>query len=348
MPFREWPPQDRDAWEAALRPTESLKPGGVAEAWSPGGRDMIIVGYGHWLGWLDRTGQLQKGTTPAGRVTQARVTSYLEAMRKRLAPLTVQGRIGQLGRALRAMAPDLEWTWLIRTADWLRADASPVREREDRMRDAQTLAELGMSLMHRAEEADDYTPVQRAVLYRDGLMIALLAHRPLQLRSFAAITLDDHLIMRDGKWWLSFAPSEIKTKRALNVPFPEALVNELAQYLAEHRPALTKRRRKTAVERPTTAGLWIAKGGAMMGASAISVQIRSRTQGAFGRPINPHLFRDCVATSNAIDDPNHVRMIVPVFQHTAFGASEQRQSAAIEADEHRCQAKIGKPHRQPS
>ena len=316
IPFSEWPIQDQAAWQAALLPIASLRPAGVAAAWSPGGRQMVVVGYGHWLGWLGRTGQLDSASAPADRVTQVRVSAYLEAMRAGLAPLTIQGRIGQLGRALRAMAPDKDWTWLSRAADWLRAAASPVREKQPRMQNAQTLVELGMNLMRRGQEAHDYSATQRAIFYRDGLMIALLAHRPLRLRSFAAITLGQHLVKRDRKWWLSFKPSDVKTKQKLTMPFPETLNEALAVYLAEHRPALIKGSRKARDDRSDTAGLWIAMGGAMMGASAISVQIRTRTKVAFGNPINPNLFRDCVATSIAIQDPDYVRMIVPILGHT--------------------------------
>ena len=328
MPLSEWPTQDQAAWQAALTPAGFLEAGGVAAAWSPGGRQMVVVGYGHWLSWLDRTRQLAPATTPASRVTQVRVTDYLESMLARLAPLTVQGRIGQLGRALRALAPGQEWTWLSRAADWLRAGAAPVREKRARMQDAQRLIDLGMSLMQRAQEADDHSVIQHAALYRDGLMIALLAHRPLRLRSFAAITLDEHLVKQKRNWWLSFSPSDVKTKQRLDMPFPETLIEALELYLAEHRPVLIRGRRKVAAERPVTAGLWIAKGGAMMGASAISVQIKSRTESAFGKPVNPHLFRDCVATSIAIQDPDHVRMIVPLLGNATLGTSARNDNQA--------------------
>ncbi len=327
-PLSEWPLQDRAAWQAAVAPGDLSEAGGAAVAWSLGGCQMVIVGYGHWLGWLERTGQLDSASTPAARVTQVRVTTYLESMAARLAPLTVQGRIGQLGRAMRALAPEQDWTWLSRAADWLRAVAAPVREKRARMQDAQKLVELGVALMHQAQEDTDHLAIQKAVLYRDGLMIALLACRPLPLRSFAAITLDEHLVKHDRGWWFSFKPADVKTKQKLEMPFPASLDEALERYLAEYRHALIQRRRKVAAEQSSVAGLWIAKGGAKMGASAISVQIRSRTRAAFGAPINPHLFRDCVARSFAVQDPDYVRMIVPILGHATLAASEQHQNDA--------------------
>jgi hypothetical protein len=40
--------------------------------------------------------------------------------------------------------------------------------------------------------------------------------------------------------------------------------------------------------------------------NAIYDRIVARTREGLGQPINPHLFRDCAATSVAIDDPAHI------------------------------------------
>jgi len=328
MPLVEWPAQDQAAWQAALAPAGFLEAAGVAAAWAPGGQRMIIDAYGRWLTWLSRTGQLDARSAPQERVTRERVAAYAEALATSNAPMTVQGRIGQLGRAMRALAPEEEWGWLSRAGDRLRALAIPVRQKRPRMQESQALVELGLSLMQRARATDDHFAIQRAALYRDGLMIALLAHRPLRRRTFAAITLGRHLIQSDKGWWLIFAPGDTKTKQPLEMPFPETLVTDLELYLEEYRPVLLKGKSKPGVVRPATAALWIAKGGAMMGASAISVQIAFHTRAAFGAPINPHLFRDCAATSIAIQDPEHVRMVLPILGNTALSTSERHYNQA--------------------
>jgi len=43
-----------------------------------------------------------------------------------------------------------------------------------------------------------------------------------------------------------------------------------------------------------------------MGRKSIYIRITTRTRDGFGRAINPHLFRDCAATSIAIEDPCHI------------------------------------------
>jgi integrase len=49
---------------------------------------------------------------------------------------------------------------------------------------------------------------------------------------------------------------------------------------------------------------------------------------AFGRPINPHLFRDCLATSIAIHDPDNVRMAAALLGHRSFATTERHYNLA--------------------
>ena len=74
-------------------------------------------------------------------------------------------------------------------------------------------------------------------------------------------------------------------------------------YLARHRAVLAGLRE--ASTQPIGGALWLSKG-LPMARQTICACITARTRDAFGRPINPHLFRDCVATSIAIDDPRHI------------------------------------------
>lgn len=43
--------------------------------------------------------------------------------------------------------------------------------------------------------------------------------------------------------------------------------------------------------------------------------LEKRTLPCFGRIINPHLFRDCAATSITNEAPEHVRIAAPVLGH---------------------------------
>jgi len=60
----------------------------------------------------------------------------------------------------------------------------------------------------------------------------------------------------------------------------------------------------------------------------LGYQVRQRTRAAFGRAVNPHLFRDCAATSLALEDPAHVRIAAQVLGHGSFRTTERHYNLA--------------------
>ena len=52
------------------------------------------------------------------------------------------------------------------------------------------------------------------------------------------------------------------------------------------------------------------------------------TNKLFGRPINPHLFRACVATTIATEDPEHVLASARILGHTWIDTTEQSYNKA--------------------
>ena len=60
--------------------------------------------------------------------------------------------------------------------------------------------------MRQADAMNDITDLQRATLYRDGLMVGILIARPLRLRTFIAVELERHLVVRRDGFLLRFAP----------------------------------------------------------------------------------------------------------------------------------------------
>jgi integrase len=240
--------------------------------------------------------------------------------------MTVQSRINQLGRAMRVLAPDQDWGWVQRAAGRLRAVAKPVRDKRGRLQTASALAELGIGMMKRAHAADAHFATQRAVLFRDGLIIALMAHRPLRVRTFAAVEIGKQLIQRNGCWWLVFGPTDTKTKTALEMPWPAQLVAHLEDYLGLYRPALMDRPGQRG--KAPTSGLWVTKGGKMMGKAAIQHQIVDHTRRTFGKAISPHLFRDAAATNVAVDAPASVHVVPDILSHTSLKTSQRHYNQA--------------------
>jgi hypothetical protein len=92
-----------------------------------------------------------------------------------------------------------ERPWLRRVLARLEATAKSVRDKRSRLRGAGELLALGQRLMQAAETGGE-EPRQRAQHYRDGLMIATLACRPLRLSNLVGLELGRQLKRRDGGW----------------------------------------------------------------------------------------------------------------------------------------------------
>ena len=173
------------------------------------------------------------------------------------------------------------------------------------------------------------TRLSHAVRYRDGLIIALLAMRPLRARNFLGLILGRHLVRQDGRWWILIAASETKNRRPVEVPFPAMLVDFLEHYLAAVRPVLARGHGAAAGEE---ARLWLGKSGRVLSERRFHACVCERTEAAFGRSVNPHLFRDAVATSIALDDPEHVRSAASVLGHASFASTERHYRMSRGAD----------------
>jgi hypothetical protein len=73
----EWPQADQRAWEEAFRPSHRLKKGGSASHLGSVSREEIARRYGLFLGFLKRTGHLDRDAPAAAHVTPPNVEAYM-------------------------------------------------------------------------------------------------------------------------------------------------------------------------------------------------------------------------------------------------------------------------------
>jgi site-specific recombinase XerD len=326
MPRDEWPIADRQAWQAAIADGGLLTDAGPAARWRQGTRDRVAQSYGRFLGYLEYHGILDRNEIPADRAFRDRVIAYGEQLRQQCASVTVHGYVLNLERALSVMAPDEDWQWLARLAARLKARARPTRNKRRRVVPAEELADLGHRLMDSAlDPPEGLRPARRAVRFRDGLMIALLIARVLRLRSFTGLAIGQHLVPVEDGYRIVLAPEDTKNGRPYEAPVPEWLGPYMDIYLTRIRPILLGERRSDR--------LWISAGGTDMSGSYLYHRLCKVTTRELGRPVNPHLFRDCAMTSRAIDDPDNVRAMQPVLGHSSMRTPEMHynQAKAIEA-----------------
>ncbi len=327
LKVEEWPATDRVAWQNALQPGDILEDDrGLAAHWAPDTVHKNRRGYGRWINWLAVTGRLDSAVQPAARVTREAVKGYLEELRVSVSPYTVRNRVAELLAVIRAIAPSQDWSWLKLLLTRLDAEVRIGREKAPRIRSSAELSAWGLRAMKNADSQPSLSAINKAIRYRDGLMIALLSTCPtLRRGNFASITIGRHLRSRSEGYDLIFEAHETKTRRPLEIPVAAELTEPLDSYLTHHRPVLL---RGSSSDR-----LWIARNGRPMSAMSVYHRIVKVTTRAFGTPLNPHLFRDCAATTIAVEDPAHVRIAAPVLGHSSFATTEKYyiQANSLEA-----------------
>lgn len=330
LPFAKWPALDQELWLAGTRSAGLFEVQGAGAAWAAPSRRKTEQGYGAWLTWLGQAGSLDVSAHPADRVTRERVHAYMTRLTEVYAPYTQVNRAQELYDAMRVLAPDRDWTWLRRLMATLAARAHPVTNKRPRLRPAGELRALGEQLMAEADADPTLPEIERAMMFRDGMMVALLASRPMRKRNFCALRIGVHLIATGGGYWLRLAADETKTGRPYDGPVPASLVDFLERYLSHHRRVLLRSCRRPALA--ATDQLWVSRRGTPMTRRSGANPIVKRTRAAFGQSVPPHWFRDAAATTIAIEDPAHVRDAHLILGHASLTTTEKHYNQARSLD----------------
>ena len=233
----ERPARVRAAWAQAVASGGLFDDAGPAAHWRPATRRLAEADYGRWLGFLERRGLLTEGS-PAERVTRETVAAYVALLRSNCLDTTVRIRVEGLARVLAATAPDSDWTWLRSIGRMLLRASRTRREKRSRLRPPRELLDFGLGLMAASELQTAKRPLRARALFRDGLIIALLAARPIRLRALTALALDGSFVRVADEYMLRLSEENTKTRVAYEAPLPTLLTPYADRYLFEHRPRL--------------------------------------------------------------------------------------------------------------
>jgi integrase/recombinase XerD len=329
LPLERWPDHDRMLWQAACAPGSILDENlGERSARAKITNIKDQKGYGRWLTYLRFAEVACLSDAPADRITLERVKRYVQSLRALgNSAATLLARMQELGSVAKIMGPDRSWSFINRLSAKVRAGHRPVRDKLA-LRPANELVDLGFVLMGSAE---NLSPLDRAIAYRDGLIIAFLAHVPLRRRNLADLRLGQSLVHGPGGWLVVFEENQTKTHAVYETRLPAALVASLGVYLERYRPVLAARTGRWTCDLDDA--LWVSRDGSPMTQMAIYDRIRARTAAAFGKALNPHLFRDAAATTMAVNDPEHVRIAAPLLGHRSFSTTEKyyQQATGLQA-----------------
>lgn len=330
-PFDEWPPQDQEMWRGLIAQGATiLDESGAFASLRPRTIDKKRQSYSTWLSFLQRHDRGSMALAPNRRVTRETTGAWFDRLGVTVAPYTRLLRAVDLVTVMAGAFPEQDWTWLRRAVARLQRGVAPSDRKAGRIRPSTQLLELGRQLMAKADQAlaaegrDGHG--WHAVRYRDGLIVALLALRPLRVRNLLGLEIGRTLLpTSSGTYLIAFDGSETKTREPIEATWPEDLEAALRRYLEVHRPRLLGYGRHTA--------LWIGMFGAPLVEQTMRVMINDRTRAGLGVAISPHLFRDCAATTIAILDPAHIGVAASLLGHATISTTDRhyRQASCIAA-----------------
>jgi integrase len=327
VPVEEWPIGCQQQWHAAFDAADLFSKTKPATQWRKATIRKVCCGIGSLMSWIAYQGHLDHDCEIADVITRDNISGFVADMREAgYAPNTIYSHIQGAYQGAKVMEPAADWGWLLNAVKKIRAKAKPARNKLKRLQPAQKLDRLGRKLMDEAQSNTKLTPYKRALMFRDGLMIAVLIHRPLRLGNFASIDIGGRLTFFSKSAMLSFAADEMKGKRPFEAHFPPKYFQALKTYIDIYRPYLLSLKHEDAPNH--TNGLWISNEGRQLADQSLRNAIKKRTAKEFGQDLTPHLFRDSSVTTLVRDAPESARLTRPILGHTTIETTNKHYNQA--------------------
>jgi integrase/recombinase XerD len=325
-PIALWPDAERKAWQLACAGKGLDGLDNPAQAWRTRTVKKNEDGYGRYLAWLSRQGIFEENAPAATRITPDRIAAYTEELKAHLSSVSVAMTLGALTSAARALSPQTNFAWLTKRVSRLKLRAKPERDKRHAVQHTLDLYLFGKDVMDNADTGYGRA-LAAAQRYQTGLMIALLAARPLRIRNFQDIVIGRSLRWDGRHYWLTFNSDQTKTGAIIDEPFPSDLVPYLEIFLRVRRPLIVAQARK-ASGNGGHRSLWVNRYGLPMNEPALRDLIKTYTRRRFGTAVWPHLFRHCLLTSVATDQPDLMKVSASLLGHTNHVTGEKHYNQA--------------------
>ena len=327
VPLTQWPRGCQAQWQKAFEEDDLFQKRKPATQWRAATIRKVSSGLGALFSWCAYKGISDEDGHIKDLVTQESIKGFVTDMREaNYAPYTIFCHVQEVHDGAKIMDPTQDWQWLLNGVKNVRAKGKPARHKLHRLQPAQKLDLLGRKLMKEAQTNRKLSLYKRALMFRDGLLISTLIHRPLRLGNFAAIDLGDRLTLFSKSAMLSFAPEEMKGKRPFEAHYPPEHLAALQTYLDMYRPYLLSLKHADAPDH--TDGLWISNEGRQMADQSLRNAIKKRTAKEFGQDLTPHLFRDASVTTLVRDAPESARLTRPILGHSTIETTNRHYNQA--------------------
>ena len=326
LSYDELPAVDRERLGQATRKGGLFEKSGPAAHWTPVTLKQVIKGYRKFAYYLMTIDTLTDNVVPSRRINRAILEGYVDWLGAQdLSSVTIASRVSDLHEAIRIMEPGADLSLLRELVATLRAREVPRRNKHARLVHPQTALDAALTNLDRIDETQVANDKKRACRYRDLLIIAFLATRPIRLKNLAQLALGRSIERRDTTYACQFTAEDTKERKPLSFELPVLLTPYLDRYIERLRPLLLDGR---ASER-----LWVTIRRGPMAAQTIYFHVCELSQELLGRRINPHLFRDIAATAVAVDHPDNVLVSARLLHNSSLKTTDKHyiQSQMIDA-----------------
>jgi integrase/recombinase XerD len=320
-PLGQWPALDQRLWQRASTKGDFLDPDGKGAHWADATKTQVRKGYSKWIFHLNEDGILpsEDEICPADRVSEDRLRSYLKRLQGQgLASTTIASRITDLTEALRVMVPESDLRLLKQLAVTTQQRAEPSRKKHARIKPPSEIWNASYHYMDSIIQSGHELSLNEASRYRDAITLGLLAHRPLRRRNLSNLTLGKDLLFGEGAWHCHISGAETKDGSDIRFALPDdpAFITVFTHYLLVIRQRLL---RGAPLDRDAiphlTGPLWISTRGSQMTDHGIYYSIIRISEDLLGAPLNPHLLRDCAASSMSSEAPEYILAASRILGH---------------------------------
>lgn len=306
LAYRLWSPEQRQAWEEATRVGGKYVGGGALSGYRPATLDSFYRAYSLWLGFLHRKGRLECLPDPT------LVDAFAEELAGRMKAASAATILRRLRKSLEALYPASDLDPLRRHQRCLAGRNEPSSSKLPRLAHPSELVLAGERLMNQARKG--VRTKANAIIFRDGLLVTLLARRPARISNIQSIRVGKELDLEAPNGRLSWTAEHTKNRVNLSLPLTAELVELLRQWFDQYRPLL--------VTDDSGEHIWLSERGAPLTVAGLQQAISKRTEAEMGKRIPPHLFRDCLASMIAIERPARMDDVSAILGHRRPGSKD--------------------------
>jgi integrase/recombinase XerD len=317
LPFAQWPNRDQRAWTLATTQVDRFDEPGRGAHLADTTKRVLKISYSEYLKFLleRRQGLLKK---PLGsRISPSLIAPFVKWLAHSRGDRRIAVSLHHLRLAMRLVDPNLDLRWLLIITKRLAKCAPPSKAKPGAIT-SEHLYQLGMTLMDQAEaesSRDKSATGKLAILYRDGLIIALMAEIPLRRRTLTALRTHDNLVKEDECWLLDIAGDDTKMGQPLEFLLSHKLSGRIDRYLERYRPRIPGA--------PNHNGLWASEKGGCLSSNGLYDIVCKRTEQNLGVRTNPHAFRHAAGSLWSRQDPRNILGIKDLLGQTSFGTAQR-------------------------